>query len=59
LRAADAACYAAKKQGRNCVAVHQSKPVAGTAGADAAAEVHGPQRQAGALTTPVSLLASD
>ena len=24
LRAADAACYAAKKQGRNCVAVHAS-----------------------------------
>jgi diguanylate cyclase len=31
LRAADAACYAAKKQGRNCVAVHGSTPVADAA----------------------------
>jgi diguanylate cyclase len=31
LRAADAACYAAKKQGRNCVAVHGSGTVADAA----------------------------
>ena len=28
LRAADAACYAAKRQGRNCVAVHGAEPMA-------------------------------
>ena len=33
LRAADAACYAAKKQGRNCVAVHGSAPAPDVAGA--------------------------
>ena len=36
LRAADAACYAAKKQGRNCVAVHGHAPVADAADAAAA-----------------------
>ncbi len=31
LRAADAACYAAKRQGRNCVAVHGTEPAAAAA----------------------------
>ena len=39
LRAADAACYAAKAQGRNCVAVHGS---AGTALPDAASSAASP-----------------
>ncbi len=52
LRAADAACYAAKKQGRNCVAVHETRAADGDVAstqANATNEAAGPGQAALAM----------